>query len=350
MTSIKLRFVKAYADRHGRQRYYVRRRGMQTVALSGEPGSKEFMEAYDAALKGAPKREIGAERSQPGSFSALIVAYYASADFKTLAEITRKTYRNDLERFRTQYGALSVAGLEARHIRKMLDDLADKPGAAYSRRRIIRILMRFAVERGWRKDNPALGVRRVRGKSGGFVPWSEAEIAQYEAYWKPGSRERIALALFLYTAQRRADVAPMGKQHVRGSKIHVAQAKSGGKTKLWIPMHPNLIEALSWVPADQLTFLITQEGKPFTPAGLTNWFSASAREAGLPSGRAPHGLRKAALRRLADAGATGHQIKAVSGHQHLAEVDTYTASADQERLADSALALQLEDEKRTSGV
>ena len=140
----------------------------------------------------------------------------------------------------------------------------------------------------------------------------------------------------------------MGRQHVKAGRIHVAQAKSGGKTKLWIPLHPNLAEALTWVPADQLTFLITQEGKPFSPGGFTNWFVECAKAAGLPANSTPHGLRKAASRRLAEAGATGHQIMSITGHKNLSEVDTYTASANQERLADSALALQIEDEKRTS--
>jgi integrase len=44
-------------------------------------------------------------------------------------------------------------------------------------------------------------------------------------------------------------------------------------------------------------------------------------------------LRKAALTRLADAGKTVHQIAAVSGHKTLKEVERYTRTADQRRLA-----------------
>jgi integrase len=50
-----------------------------------------------------------------------------------------------------------------------------------------------------------------------------------------------------------------------------------------------------------------------------------------------HGLRKAALTRLADAGKTIHQIAAVSGHKTLREIERYTRAANQRRLAREAL-------------
>lgn len=49
--SDRLRYVKAYLDRHGRQRYYFRRKGCPTITLPGVYGSAEFVEAYAAALK-----------------------------------------------------------------------------------------------------------------------------------------------------------------------------------------------------------------------------------------------------------------------------------------------------------
>ena len=51
-----------------------------------------------------------------------------------------------------------------------------------------------------------------------------------------------------------------------------------------------------------------------------------------------HGLRKAACRRLAEAGATAKQIAAISGHKTLALVQLYTEKAEQTVLADSAMA------------
>ncbi|WP_372693213.1 tyrosine-type recombinase/integrase [Brevundimonas sp.] len=51
-----------------------------------------------------------------------------------------------------------------------------------------------------------------------------------------------------------------------------------------------------------------------------------------PRSHPPHGLRKAAGRRLAEAGATTKEIAAVLGHISLDEVETYVQSADRRAL------------------
>ncbi|HWW36986.1 MAG TPA: tyrosine-type recombinase/integrase [Xanthobacteraceae bacterium] len=51
-----------------------------------------------------------------------------------------------------------------------------------------------------------------------------------------------------------------------------------------------------------------------------------------------HGLRKAASRRMAEAGCTPHEIAAITGHRTLKEVERYTRAADQARLARQAAA------------
>jgi integrase len=68
--------------------------------------------------------------------------------------------------------------------------------------------------------------------------------------------------------------------------------------------------------------------------------STSIEPPGLPHCSA-HGLRKAAATRLADAGCSASQIAAITGHKTLVEVSHYTRAADQRRLAQQALAIQL---------
>ena len=118
----------------------------------------------------------------------------------------------------------------------------------------------------------------------------------------------------------------MGWQHVQGEAIAVRQDKTG--TALMVPIHPELSRALASVPRTNLTFLMTERGAPFTAAGFGNWFRAQCNLAGLPQCSA-HGLRKAAATRLADAGCSSDQIKAITGHRSLSEVARYTRAADQ---------------------
>jgi hypothetical protein len=48
-------------------------------------------------------------------------------------------------------------------------------------------------------------------------------------------------------------------------------------------------------------------------------------------------LRKAAARRLAEAGCTPHEIMAITGHKTLAEVERYCREAEKTRLAESGM-------------
>lgn len=341
LARIDLPHVQRFRDRHGHVRHYYRRKGWPKAVLPA-PGSPGFLEAYAAAASSRPSPGegpgAGAERTQPGTIAALIVAYYASAEWAELRASTQTGYRNMLDRFRDKHGTKRVATLQAHHLEAIFHAMATTPGAASNLRKRLRRVFRLAVRLGWRADNPVTETEapmRRRAKQG-FTPWSEADIAAFEARWPTGTRERLALALLLYTGQRRSDVVTMGRQHVKASRVHVRQVKTGAR--LAIRIHPALQREIDAAPPadEQLAFVLTQYGQPFSAAGFTSWFRERAEMAGL-KGRTPHGLRKSAGRRLAEAGCTAKQIAAVLGHATLAEVETYTRDADQVGLADAAV-------------
>jgi integrase len=137
----------------------------------------------------------------------------------------------------------------------------------------------------------------------------------------------------------------MGRQHVRNGVISVRQEKT--RAALEIPVHSKLQAIIDATPGD-LTFLVTEKGQPFSSAGIGNAFRQWCDEAGLPHCSA-HGLRKAACRRLAEAGCSEKQIAAISGHLSLSEVQRYTRDADQARLARDAMrTIDRPDGRRTS--
>jgi len=190
-----------------------------------------------------------------------------------------------------------------------------------------------------RQDDPTVGIKPAKSvASGGYHSWSEEEIAQYEAKHPIGTRARLAMGLLLYTAQRRGDIVRMGPQHVRDGMITVRAQKTSRTTGkvLRIPVHRTLAELLVAAPTKHLTFLITRAGAPFSAAGFGNKMREWCDEAGLPQCTA-HGLRKAECRRLAEAGCSEHEIAAISGHESLSEIRTYTRAAEQARLARAAM-------------
>ncbi len=326
-------YVQEYRDNRGRMRRYFRRKGVR-IALSGEPGSPEFQAAYSAVLSGgAPPI---ASKAAPSSIAALIASYYRSGEFKVLRPLTQKTTRHELGKIERAHGTKRVEKLARRHIKDEMSLLAaDRPDAANRFLRYLRLILEHAVELGWMEVNPARGVKRLRTGGDGFLEWPEELIAQYEAHWTLGTKQRLAFDLLLYAGQRRSDTAPMARNAARKDEIRVVQQKTGAP--LWIPMHPSLQASIAAAPSGGIYFLLTEYGKPFSTAGFGNWFRAQCDAAGIPEGYAAHGLRKAAGRRLADAGCSAHQIMAVLGHKSLAEAERYTRGADQRRNAQAAI-------------
>jgi integrase len=305
----RIKYVQQWVDRRqggAVARYYFRRRGFKRVPLPGLPGSSEFMEAYQAALAELNlSSPIGANKTKAGSVSALVVFYFSSPAFLSLARQTQSTYRLILEKFRDEHGDKPVALLTRQHINAMLAQRTSTPAAANHWLRLVKSLMAFAVVEGFRRDNPAVGIARIKTRSNGFHSWTEDEIAIFEARHPVGTKARLALALGLYTAQRRSDVIRMGRQHIAGGMLSLRQQKT--RTTLTIPVHPVLAAIMAASQTGNLTFLVTEYGRPFTAAGFGGWFRKRCDEAGLPKECAFHGLRKAACTRLADAGCSAQR-------------------------------------------
>jgi len=330
-------------DRHGKRRVRFRKGGFTTY-LTGTPWSEDFMRRYAAALDGvkAQANSIGGERTLPGSFNALVVSYYRSADFANLKPSTQAQRRNVIEKFRAEHGTKPIKGLGRGHISAIIEAKAERPEAANHLLKVLRVMLAYAVSQDMIAVNSAVGVKKYRSRNDdGFHLWSEDEIAQFEVRHPIGTKARTALALMLYTAQRRGDIIRMGWQHGAGDEITVKQQKTG--TTLVIPIHPKLRQVLEALPRTNLTFLVTEWGAPFTNAGFGNWWREQCDAAGLPRCSA-HGLRKAATVRLVEAGCTDEQIMAITGIRSPSVLKIYKRGADQRRLARQALEAQLRAE------
>lgn len=331
------RYVSEFRDRHGKMRVRFRRKGHEPHYFRALPWTPDFMAEYQSCLIGASAPAVipRFRRTVPGSFDELIAIYYSAPVFAGLRPSTRATYRGILERFRAHHGSKRVCTIERQHILSILGGMSETPAASNNLLDRLRGLMRLALDLGWRKDDPTHRVSAYRLDSDGFHSWTEEEIGIFEACHPVGSRSRLAETLLLYTGQRRSDVVRMGWQHISDHRISVAQLKT--RERLQIPVHPALYSLLEREPRGNPTFLLTQYERPFSAAGFGNWFRDRCDEAGLHHCSA-HGLRKAAARRLAEAACINKQIMAITGHKTDKEVGRYTAAADQNRLADQAMA------------
>jgi integrase len=326
------RFVNAFTAK-GRRYYYFRRPGAETIRLP-DFGTPEFEIAYQKALHGAAP-EIGSDRTLPGTLNAAIVSYYQSLAFRhNLAQSSQYMFRSYLERFREKYGNDRLATMPAHFIVKMMDRM--KPYEARNWLKSMRALMQHAVSTDLCKTDPTRGVKLPKVKSDGIHAWSESEIEKFEAHHPIGTQARLAFALALYTGQRRSDLVRMGRQHVRNGEIEVRQKKTGAV--LIIPIDDRLQSIIDATPGGHLTFLVRASGRPYRAVDLSVQFRGWCDEAELPENCSVHGLRKAAARRFAEKGCSAHEIAAITGHRTLKEVERYTRSAEQAKLARQAMA------------
>jgi integrase len=159
-----------------------------------------------------------------------------------------------------------------------------------------------------------------------------------------GTRERLALAVFLYTGLRRGDVARLGRRHVRNGVISLRTEKT--KTIVTIPIIPELQAVIDQSPTGDLVFVASRCGKPMTKESLGNWFKDACKAAGVPG--SAHGLRKAGATRLANNVATVAQLEAIYGWEGGKMASLYTRTAHRAHLAREAMGKLARPETGTS--
>jgi integrase len=330
---IRLKYVHAYNVK-ARRFFYFRRKG-QCVRLPGAPGSAEFNEAYASALAAHGPSRTGAGRVAHGSVAALVGLFLETAYWKnTIAPETRRQQWSILQRFRDEFGAHSVARLERKHLIHILAKRS--PSSQRNWIKALKPVFDYAVSVEWIKANPARDIKIKLPKTDGFAAWTETEIEIFRRHHPLGTMPRLAIEILFGTVLRVSDAIALGPANLWNGKLVRRTQKTG--TLLTLPILPELRAALDAMPPSAAsTFLVNSLGQPFRTGDYHKKFAAWGRAAGLPDQFRSHGLRKAGLVRLAEAGCTVHEIQAWSGHRTLSLVALYTARVEQARLAEGAV-------------
>ncbi|ACL57489.1 tyrosine-type recombinase/integrase [Methylobacterium nodulans] len=321
--------------RHGKPVWYVRVGQGKRIRMRETYGSPEFWRDYRLAVESGqlPAKQAG---PNPGTLSWLIARYVASPEWADLSRRTRTGRHAILRAVEKTAGNELLRHIDRKAIVTGRDRRRDTPSAANNFLYAMRALFAWAVEHEHIDQNPAVGVKPLARKNAdvGFHTWTEEEVRQFEARWPVGTQERLALDLLLYTGLRRSDVVVLGRQHVKGDTFTIRTKKTGAVVVR--PILPPLAASIAAAPTGDLAFLVTSRGTPWVDDSFAKWFRRACEKAGVP-GRS-HGLRKAAARRAAEAGASEMELNALFGWRPGSrESATYTRAADVERLARGAL-------------
>lgn len=270
-------------------------------------------------------------RSTAGTVAAGCEAFMASRAFRDLSDGYRPVIRRHVEAIRTIGEKAKLADLRARHIVTDLDPLS--PSVARSRLKAWRKLCAFWVARGMMPEDPSSAVKgKIAPKTEGFKEWTHADLETFRAHWPIGTPQRLAVELLQWTGARISDAVRIGPGMVRGGLLEFRQQKTGGEVFVpWtVPaagLDADRTDLLALTAGTRhMVYLTTVHGKPRSRKAFGQWFSNSAKAAGLP-GLTAHGLRKYRMNRLAEHGASVHQMQTWVGHTTLSEVEHYTRRA-----------------------
>lgn len=326
--------VHGYETQHGKRVWYYRPPcGKKVRILVGDdilPWSPSFMSALEAARAQGKPAELGAARTVLGTVNASIVSYYQSSAFKALAKSTQDNRRAILERFREDHGDKRVALMHSAALQVILN--SKSPAAQRNWKKALRGWIDHCLALKMLRADPVPELKLTKMKTIGHHPWEAGECEQFESCHPLGTRARLAYELLLQAGQSRCDVVRMGRQHVRNGQISMKRQKTD--VPFYVEVMPRLQAAIdAMAVSDHLTFLVTEQGKPFSAAGFGNWFRDKCREAKLPVRCTSHGLRKAAATYLAELGFTDHQLMAWFGWTSISQAQVYTKAANRKRMA-----------------
>lgn len=331
----RLPYLRREKSRHGSWCWYFRKDDGPRIRIKADYGTAEFKAAYNAALLGQPI-EAPAEPGK-GTVAWAVERYKASGRFQEGAESTRYFRANFLKQMVAAVGQKPLTSITKRDIQKSMEKRASTPHHANN------MLTAISLMYDWAKDNlenveanPCDGVKRFRTKIVGHHTWTVDEVEQYRDHHRLGTMARLALDLLLFTGLRRSDIINVGRQHVKDGLISMQTQKTGAWVHL--PIFDQLRESINATPSrGRLTFIAGERGMKFSSGVVFGAaFRAWCKEAGLPAGCTPHGLRKAGATIAADDGSTPHELMAMFGWTKVAMAEVYTKDADKKRLARAA--------------
>ena len=339
MTTLRIPYVKCYVDRHGKPRYYFRRKGFPSVPLPpiGSPGCPAAYESANA-IPLSPQAAVAHVRFLPGSLGWAIEKFTASPEYADRAENTRRQDRRIYDELRATFGAGMLREMRDRHVKAIRDYFREKHSASVADAAVgrVTVLWKFADDHLVNDlgTNPTAGVSRAHKDKGKkeHKPWPDKVLAAFEAH--APAHLRLAVTLLLYTGQRRSDVVKMRWSQFDGEIIEVVQQKTGEYVA--IPCHQRLRSILSALPRRSEFILTGERGAPYRADSLAAMVRKQLHSIGI-HGYSVHGLRKNAAQALAEAGCSVPQIMAVLGHRSPAMAMHYCKRAERRRLAREAI-------------
>jgi integrase len=274
MTKIEIKGVTKVTSK-GHDYWYAWRGGPR---LRGEPGSLEFLAAYNEAIE---KRRL----PEPGRFRSLVTLYRASPDFKGLAQSTVYNWVFWLDRIADHFGDLSIAQFDRPEkirpiIRQWRNRFADKPRTADYGLQVLSRVLAYAVDPlGKIAGNPCDGIKRLYTVDRSAIIWTMADIERLKATCSPEIAHAVDLAA--HTGLRLGDLLRLSWAHIGDDAIIITTGKSKHRREAIIPLYDDLKTVLAAIPKRSTIILTNSKHRPWSKDGFGSSFNKAKVIAGM---------------------------------------------------------------------
>ncbi len=380
MAAIKVPYLKL---RNGRPRWEpgprLRAKGFKGQDLKdaagnwlGEVGAIEAARALNAQVddwkaNGKPRRRAVIPRRHPRSCESLYEMWTDSPGFKRKSPITQRDYKSkarifldakidDIDAF-NRFGDAPATAIRANHLYAYWEEIYKSRGhsMANGTLAVIRAMFSHAMPKrlDWRIDNPAskLGLDGVEPR---VETWSPSEVAHFVRVADEMDLSSVADAVIiaLHTGQRQSDVLLL--QHAKSNAGRAIFRQGKTNARVSVPFTPALDERLvkirtrhtSGEVVDMTRPLVIAErtGEPYKVDYFRKRFAEVRTKAATGdfislAGKQFLDLRDTAVTRLALAGCTVAEIRAITGHtlETVHKVLKHYLALD-DRMADAGIA------------
>ena len=266
-----------------------------------------------------------------GSIKALIMEYQASDRWTRLRPETQRSYGFALDAINAAWGPLQASQISSAGMIKFMEGFQATPSMGNIALAVVKVIMKTAVQKGYRTDNPAREIDKLHVDPDGAKPLTPAA-------WKaliekaPEPLKRLAW-LGRMTGQRISDLVAIGHANRDDDGLLITIGKLRDKQH-WCPLTPADIARLnSWHAENHAAYIHKTTGDPYTTHGIREaWNAFADGKDGKPlRGFTPHDLRATKVCDERIAGKSHQQISAMVG-MSIQMVMKYSAHIDQ-RLA-----------------
>lgn len=227
--------------------------------VHADPGSPQFMQAYNTAIEGH-------QIPDASRFRAQVAAYRSSDAFKGLSPTTRSKWGPWLDRIAAHFGGLATAQFGRPPkikplIKAWLATYKDRPRSYDYGKQVLSRVLSYVVDEGEIATNPCEGITSIYEADRSEIIWTDDDIEQLRP--KASLEVMLAVELAAQSGLRKEDIFRLAWSHVGDDAIVIKTSKSRFKREAIIPIHDELRAVLQRIPRVSTIVLTNSRGTPW---------------------------------------------------------------------------------------